>query len=79
MEPEFETLDYYIESNVSAGIGKTNVDENDLTTEESYITSFSDKLKDIYGMLKEKTQKLNSELIFNPQKYYISVRYNKNH
>jgi predicted transport protein len=35
-------------------------------------------LKAIYNKLKEEINKLAPNLLFNPQKYYISIRYNKN-
>jgi predicted transport protein len=77
MEPEFETLDYYMESNVSIGIGK--IDTNDaIITEDIYLSKFSDKLKNIYNKLKEEALNLDANLFFNPQKYYISIKSNRN-
>jgi predicted transport protein len=78
MDPEFETLDYYMESNVSVGIGKTDANDDTIITEDVYLSKFSDKLKAIYSRLKEETIKLDAGLLFNPQKYYISIKHNKN-
>jgi len=78
MDPEFETLDYYMESNVSIGIGKTDSDDDIIMTEEVYISKFSDKLKAIYSKLKNEVLNIDTDFIFNPTKYYISIKHNKN-
>lgn len=78
MDPEFETLDYYMESNVSIGIGKNDSDDDVVMTEEVYISKFSEKLKLIYDKLKNEIIKLDSNFIFNPTKYYISIKHLKN-
>jgi predicted transport protein len=78
MDPEFETLDYYIESNVLGGIGKADIGDDVVITENTHLSTFSDKLKEIYNRLKNEVDKLDPNLIFNPQKYYISIKKEKN-
>lgn len=78
MDPEFETLDYYMESNVSSGIGKTDSDDDTVITEDIYLSKFSDKLKEIYNKLKNEITRLYENIVFNPTKYYISIRFIKN-
>ncbi|MDR3130223.1 MAG: DUF5655 domain-containing protein [Treponema sp.] len=78
IDPEFETLDYYMESNVSVGIGKADTNDDAIITEDIYLSSFSDQLKAIYNKLKGETTKLAQNLLFNPQEYYISIKHNRN-
>ena len=47
-------------------------------TEEFHLDGVSDKTDKIYTSLKDKILKFDSNLIFNPQRYYISIRSNRN-
>ena len=71
MEPEFEELDYFqsfeIDNNVS------------ILTEEQQLDSVKCGVKDLYNKLKHSLLDKIPNLVFNPQKYYISLRTNKNH
>jgi len=47
-------------------------------TELDHLDNVTDKVIKIYESLKQKISKLDSSLIFNPQRYYISIRSDKN-
>ena len=47
-------------------------------TEEFHLDGVNDKTIKIYESLKDKIIKFNSSLIFNPQRYYISIRSTRN-
>ena len=74
MEPEYEAIDYIPDT--------TNLDEEEDTgikySEEFHLEGVKEKVKLIYNEIKDKTLSINKALIFNPQKYYISIKYNKN-
>ncbi|HKZ43517.1 MAG TPA: DUF5655 domain-containing protein [Anaerolineales bacterium] len=74
--PDFETIQYVEQ----AGF----IDDNDETIEEDQISEEYhlegvDKIvKDIYEKLKQITLEIDSSAVFNPQKYYISIKAPKN-
>jgi predicted transport protein len=73
VDPEFEAVEYSLLPQVDS------VDEEAIDiSEEIHLVSVSDKVKQIYRKLKEELQNINPTLTFNPQKYYISVKTNKN-
>lgn len=47
-------------------------------SEEFHLEDVSKEIKSAYFSIKEKLLELNPELVFNPQKYYISVVYGRN-
>jgi predicted transport protein len=47
-------------------------------TEESHLERTSDDMRAVYGKLKSDIQKIDAEVNFNPQKYYISMHKNRN-
>jgi predicted transport protein len=68
MDPEFETIEYSLESGID------EVDRQELEiSEEFHLEKVSEDVKDIYDRLKEELLAINPDLVFNPQKYYISV------
>ena len=73
MHPEFENLEFaYIENEIS-----TNTDDMDYD-EDYHFDGVSELVRQIYGDLRADLLKANSSLIFNPQKYYISIRKDRN-
>lgn len=70
LEPDFEILEYVSDEPILKENGGYD---------EVYHTEKSDKLvSDIYMELKNRLLLINNELLFNPQKNYISVRRKKN-
>jgi predicted transport protein len=47
-------------------------------TELDHLENVSENIKKVYSLLKSKVLELNSELIFNPQRYYVSIREDRN-
>jgi predicted transport protein len=73
MHPDFENIEFAdIENEISA-------DMEDVEYSEDYhFDGVSETVRQIYGDLKADLIKANSSLIFNPQKYYISIRKDRN-
>ena len=69
MDPEYETLEY-IEEEVTEPTTEI--------PEEYHLDGAQENVKAIYEQLKISVVKIDSGLIFNPQKYYISIKANKN-
>jgi len=74
MEPEFDELEFYIDSTIE----KTNTINNNDYSEDDHLNKANDQIKEIYQEIKSKLLKINPSLIFNPQRYYISIRDSKN-
>ena len=72
MDPEFEELEYLQRTDE----GKKSKNSN--LTEEEQLKSHKCSKTDLYFEIKKRLQQINPDIIFNPQKYYISVRNNKN-
>ncbi|PIN89549.1 hypothetical protein COU57_06145 [Candidatus Pacearchaeota archaeon CG10_big_fil_rev_8_21_14_0_10_32_14] len=70
LNPDFEDIGF-IEPSY-----KDEVEEK--YTESFHLDGTEEKVKRIYQKIKEEMLKINSSLIFNPQKYYISIRDKKN-
>lgn len=49
-----------------------------IKTEEFHLKGINSEIKDIYLKIKDDLLKVNNNIIFNPQKYYISIIHNKN-
>jgi len=49
-----------------------------IKTEEFHLKGINNGIKDIYLKIKDELLKVNNDIIFNPQKYYISIIHNKN-
>ena len=71
MEPEFEELDYFQSFEIDNDVS--------ILTEEQQLDSVKCGVKDLYNKLKHSLLDKIPNLVFNPQKYYISLRTNKNH
>jgi len=74
MSPDFENIDYsYIQES------QISISSEDVSySEEYHLDGVNDNVKDIYYNLKDNLLKINSNLIFNPQKYYVSIVNNRN-
>lgn len=58
---------------------KRNETQRDVTyTEDFHLEGVSENVRNIYSTMKTELLKIDKELQFNPQKYYISLRKNKN-
>ncbi len=72
IDPDYEKIDY-LEATVDE-VEKTDVKYS----EEFHLEGVSDNVKSIYQEIKEKTLLIDSSIVFNPQKYYISIKTTKN-
>jgi len=73
IEPDFENIEYgYAES-----VDKAEREEIEYT-EEFHLEGVNDEIKATYFKIKENLLEINKDLVFNPQKYYISIKHNKN-
>lgn len=68
LSPDFETIEYFPEG------GDGGTEEPGKYSETYHLEGCSDAIKDVYKKLKEKFHKYDDTLIFNPQKYYISIK-----
>ena len=74
MDPEFDELEFYIETTIE----KSNTTGNNDYNEDDHLNKANEQIKEIYYELKSKLLKIKPSLIFNPQRYYISIRDSKN-
>ena len=72
--PDFDTIQY-VESSIDVDVPS---DEGVTYTEEFHLEGVSEETKQIYQRIKEISHEKNDGLVFNPQKYYISIRADKN-
>ena len=72
IDPDYEKLEY-----LEATVDEVEVTEIEYS-EEFHLKGVSDNVKNIYQQIKEGALSMDSSLIFNPQKYYISIRTTKN-
>ncbi len=74
IEPDFRNIKYPEEES-----GKIPGKEKGIEyTEEYHLEGVDIKIKTAYFKIKEELLKINESLVFNPQKYYISIIRNKN-
>jgi hypothetical protein len=72
--PDFDTIQY-----IEPSIDVTDESkEGILYSEDFHLEGVTETTKKIYERIKEIALETNDKLIFNPQKYYISIRKNKN-
>lgn len=72
MHPDFENIEY-------AEIEDAAIETEDIQYDEEYhLTGVSDTIRQLYNDIKNDVLKANPSLIFNPQKYYISIRNDRN-
>ncbi|MFC2053008.1 hypothetical protein ACFLV7_01740 [Chloroflexota bacterium] len=72
--PDFDTIQYI---ELSVDVDET-LDEGVTYTEEFHLEGVSEGTKEVYQRIKEITLEKDGDLMFNPQKYYISIRAAKN-
>ena len=75
VEPEFENIDF-VES-MLPGSDKTETGSADIS-ENYHFEKVKDNVKEVYRTIKTSISADNSSIIFNPQKYYISIKNNRN-
>jgi predicted transport protein len=73
MHPDFENIEY-----VDADAGTKDASEKKDYSEEYHFDGVTDVIKRVYGQLKNELLSVNPSLLFNPQKYYISLVQDKN-
>lgn len=74
IEPDFENIEY---PNIESVEKIEEIEETDYT-EEFHLEGIKDEIKEAYSKIKEELLKINKDLVFNSQKYYISVVHDKN-
>lgn len=74
VSPEFENLELAEVKSVDSDIPDTQR----TYTEEYHLEGVNDTVKAIYNQIKTSLLEYNSDIIFNPQKYYISIRTSRN-
>jgi predicted transport protein len=86
MEPEFDEIEFFMDEEIekldkNAGIDTAGIDASGNNTsrkEEDHLNGIKESIREIYTKLKSELLALNNSLLFNPQKYYISIRNPKN-
>jgi predicted transport protein len=74
MHPDFENIEFAdMENEVLE-----ETDEDTAYTVEEHFEGASETVKQIYNKIEEQLKKANHNVIFNPQKYYISIRAERN-
>ncbi|MFC1787282.1 hypothetical protein ACFLY8_04555 [Halobacteriota archaeon] len=73
MHPDFENIEYSLVTNVE-DISSEPIE----ISEEFHLDGVNSNVKEIYSKLKESILPINDQIIFNPQKYYISIINKKN-
>lgn len=76
MDPEFDELEFYVNDDIRNE--ETTSENEDGHEENVHLNKAKGEIKEIYIKLKGKLLTLNPALIFNPQRYYISIRTGKN-
>ena len=74
LNPDFRDIQFADADSIK----RTDIESESNYTEFDHLDSVNDNIKNIYTSLKSKVLSLNSELIFNPQRYYISIRTDRN-
>lgn len=72
--PDFDTIQYV---EASASVDKPDEDEI-AVSEEFHLEGVAEQTKQIYDRIKAISLEKDGSLIFNPQKYYISIKADKN-
>ncbi|WP_411823706.1 hypothetical protein [Leptospira sp. 'Mane'] len=75
IDPEFEFIDFSIQPEPSGEIDSDTVSSY---TEAFHLEKSEPHIQSIYLELKELLQNQNPNYFFNPQKYYIGIKLNKN-
>lgn len=73
MDPEFDAIEFSLFESIE------NVSATDeVINEEYHLSNVKDETRNIYETIKSKLLEHNEKLVFNPQKYYISLINEKN-
>lgn len=72
MHPEFENIEF---SDLEEG---QETGENSFYTEKEHFDGVSVEVKNIFKTIKQTLTKSFPKIVFNPQKYYISIKANRN-
>jgi predicted transport protein len=78
IEPDFETLQYEPGETSEDDEEEAVKDERPKYSEAYHLEGVSQTAIDIYNRIKEISNGIDPNLIFNPQKYYISIKAGKN-
>lgn len=73
VHPEFEIIEFSFEETPSESEKKDTQ-----YSEEMHLEGTSEDVKKVYSRLKDEVSNARSEYVFNPQKYYISIKGAKN-
>lgn len=73
VHPEFETIEFSYQETPSEAEKKSTI-----YSEELHLEGVNDNVKQVYNHLKIAVQKIDDSFIFNPQKYYISIKGTRN-
>jgi len=73
MEPEFEGIEFAI-----AKPDDDNGGDTPHFSEEYHLEGANESVRQILARLKEITSEVEPTAVFNPQKYYISIKYRRN-
>lgn len=77
VNPELEDISYidlYNDQNDS----DNEVEESSVIDENYHLSELNQNVKDIYNTIKDSIKNYKEEIIFNPQRYYISIKLNRN-
>jgi hypothetical protein len=74
LNPDFRDIQFADADSIK----RTENESQSNYTEYDHLDNVTDKIINIYNMLKEKISNYNPDLIFNPQRYYISIRSDRN-
>jgi len=69
VDPEFESIEFSFEETPEESEKKPTK-----YSEEIHLDGSNDAVKDAYQFLKSKIKEIDSSCVFNPQKYYISIK-----
>ena len=73
LNPDFENIEFSEIQNINI------TDQNEIKISENYhLEDVNENVLNIYNLIKDSLLKINSNLVFNPQKYYISIIQDKN-
>ena len=72
MDPEFERVEFSLAATAEETETPTEI------SEEFHLEGVSENVKEIYYSLKQRLLAINEELLFNPPKYYISLKNKRN-
>lgn len=75
ISPDFDTIQYF---EPQANQEEDSIEEGIIYTEDFHLEGATEITKNLYYRIKEITLTIDNNLIFNPQKYYISIRGTKN-